>query len=173
VPVARHRNAVALAALQTTLPHRVPLFSSPARRCAGLAAMLAPALECESFMIDARLAELDFGAWEMRRWDDIPRSEIEAWAGDPVAYRPGGGETVLEAARRVCAFHAGLMRSPAEQVIVVCHAGVIRLLLACNAASPDSMGGRGSMGGRPDDVALRAAQAPHRIAYGEALVMDC
>lgn len=161
VDVARDRNAVALAGLKTALPLRVPLFSSPASRCAGLAAMLAEALECGSPVFDARLAEIHFGTWEMRRWNEIPRTEIDAWAADPVHYRPGGGETVREAAQRVCAFHAGLLRSSTEQAIVVCHAGTIRLLLACGE------------GRTPDEAAQHAARTPQRIAYGTPLVMDC
>ena len=40
--------------------------------------------------VDARLSELDFGAWDGRRWVDVPQSAIDAWCGD-FAGRPTPG----------------------------------------------------------------------------------
>ena len=51
--------------------HGVPAYSSPLQRCAALARRLSFAP-----VFDPRLAEMDFGAWEMRSWDDIPRAEV-------------------------------------------------------------------------------------------------
>src|SRR5206468_1510414 len=102
---------------------------SPLRRCADLAALL----PCASRHVDVRLAEIDFGRWEMRPWDDIPRAEIDAWATDVAAYRPGGGESVLQMAARVGAFYDELLRKPYTGAIVVCHAGTMRLLAARHA----------------------------------------
>ena len=109
--------------------------------------------------IDPRLVEMDFGSWEMRRWDDIARAEIDAWAADLVHYRPGGGDSVLRMAQRVAGFYADLQRQQAD-AIVVCHAGTIRLLAACHA------------GLAPADAALQAARTPHAIAYGAALTLE-
>jgi alpha-ribazole phosphatase len=144
-----------LAALRTSLPAGVPLYSSPLRRCAELAARLSP-----TPIYDERLVEMDFGAWEMQPWDAIPRTAIDAWAGDMVHYRPGGGESVLRMAERIAAFHADLQRQqPGGDVIIVCHAGAMRLLSACHA------------GLAPAGMALHAAQAAHNIPYGSTLVL--
>lgn len=134
------------------------LFSSPARRCRDLAVALA-GLRGTSPLFDARLAEMDFGAWEMQAWDAIPRAEIDAWAADPVGYRPGGGETVLEMAARVAAFYGDVQRQQRD-AIVICHAGTMRLLAACSANLPLR------------ETALRAARHAHAIPYGGMLVLD-
>jgi broad specificity phosphatase PhoE len=38
---------------------------------------------------DDRLQEMDFGEWENQAWTSLPRPEIDAWAADPLRYRPG------------------------------------------------------------------------------------
>lgn len=145
-----------LAALRISLPPGLPLYSSPLRRCAELAARLSPAP-----IYDERLVEMDFGAWEMRPWDAIPRDGIDAWAADVVHYRPGGGESVLRMAERIAAFHADLQRQPSadDGAIVICHAGAMRLLSACHG------------GLAPAEMALQAARAAHNIPYGSTLVL--
>jgi alpha-ribazole phosphatase len=154
--VAAGEQARISAVLSASLPRKAPLFSSPLQRCAGLANRL----DCASLMLDPRLAEMDFGAWELRRWDDIPAAEIDAWADDLVHYRPGGGESVLHMASRVAAFYEDMRRLPGEEAVVICHAGTMRLLSACRA------------GLSLQETALRAAQTPHKIAYGESLILD-
>jgi alpha-ribazole phosphatase len=144
-----------LTALRASLPAGLPLYSSPLRRCAELAARLSP-----TPLYDERLVEMDFGTWEMQPWDAIPRADIDAWAGDVVHYRPGGGESVLQMAERIAAFHADLQRQqPGGDIIVVCHAGAMRLLSACHA------------GLAPAAMALHAARAAHNIPYGSMLVL--
>lgn len=73
---------------------------------------------------------MDFGDWELRAWDDIPRGEIDAWARDKIFCRPGNGENVLDVACRIRLFHDQLMRLE-QDCIVIWHAGTICLLLAC------------------------------------------
>ncbi len=77
---------------------------------------------------DDRLAEMDFGAWEGLAWTAVPRPEIDAWAADPLAYRPGGGESVADVLRRVRRAWTGIASS-ADTTLVVTHAGPIRCLL--------------------------------------------
>lgn len=155
--------AAALAAVLPQLPAdlaRVAVYSSPSIRCTALAQALPGAF----VTIDARLMELDFGDWEMRTWDAIPRAEIDAWAADPVGYRPGGGESVRQMAARVLAFYRELAIAHGRPgaAVVVCHAGTMRLLAAC---APDD----GSAG--VDAMAAIAAAAPHTYAYGSVLVL--
>lgn len=136
------------------IPPDTLIYSSPLQRCAALANLLGTPI------FDDRLRELHFGAWEMRRWDDIPRHDIDAWAADIAHFRPGGGESATDAARRVLAFRADLLRQPHEVAAIVCHAGTIRLLSAYEPGMTATA------------TALRAAGAAHRIAYGEAVVME-
>lgn len=139
------------AVLPPELLRTAPIYTSPLQRCLALAAQLAAvAGRSNGVLPDARLAELHFGAWELRAWDDIPRAEVDAWAADLLNYRPGGGESVLDAARRV----QGFLEALEGNAIVVCHAGTIRLLQAL-------------AGGVPlHEAALQAAAKPHAMAYG-------
>jgi alpha-ribazole phosphatase len=114
-PVARAK------ALCPLLPVDAPLWSSPLRRCLALAR----ALRAEP-VIDERLAEMNFGAWEMRRWDDIPRHEIDAWAADPLGFAPPDGESPNQLRARV----ATLLRELPDTAVLVAHSGVLR---ACAA----------------------------------------
>lgn len=134
--------------------HGLPVFSSPLLRCAALARRLS-----STPVFDARLAEMHFGAWEMRSWDDIPRSEVDAWTADLLRYRPGGGENVMDVARRVTGFRDDIHSAGIEQALLICHAGTIRLLASLH------------QGDGIEEAALRAAQTPHRIGFGELLVL--
>ena len=153
--------ALTHASLLPVLPKNALLFSSPLRRCTDLTESLAQALESPVPTYDARLAEMHFGDWEMRTWDDIPRAAIDAWTNDMVAYQPGGGESVLQVAQRVRAFRDELTDLNVEHIIIICHAGIIRLLAACEH------------GLSIPEMAMYAAQKPHKIGYGELLVVDC
>ncbi len=153
--VAPEEIARVRAALFGSLPFDAAVFSSPLRRCAGLA----NALSDTAPTFDARLVELDFGSWEMQPWERIARADIDAWAADLVHYRPGGGENVLQMAERVAAFHADLTALSLPCAIIVCHAGTIRLLAQRHR------------GMTPLQMARRAAEHPHQIAYGELLIL--
>jgi alpha-ribazole phosphatase len=155
--VSEHELARVHASLRAAgLPGDLPLYSSPLQRCALLAHRLRPAKP--SF--DARLAEMNFGRWEMQSWDAIPRHEVDAWSADLLHYRPGGAECVLEVAQRVAAVLGDLRAASHAQALLVCHAGTIRLLSAMRA------------GVTLEQAALDAAGTPHRIAYGELLMLD-
>ena len=117
------KNAAAVAAgLRAVLPADLPVWSSPLRRCRELAEHL----QAEP-MLDARLVEMDFGSWEGRPWEAIPRHELDAWAADVAGYAPPGGESPRQLQLRALDFVAGL---DVSEAVIVTHAGVIRTLLA-------------------------------------------
>lgn len=147
-----------LAGCLPALPSGLRLYSSPLRRCAELAVDMAAALDVP-LAYDARLAEMHFGDWEMRAWDAIARAEIDAWAADGAGYRPGGGESVVQMARRVCAFVEGLRRSE-QDVLLICHAGTIKMLKAWRP------------GISLREMALGAVQARQKTDYGGLIVLD-
>lgn len=155
LPVASEETARVRAALSGSLPAGAPVFSSPLQRCAGLATTLGVAP-----IWDERLRELDFGSWEMQPWERIARAEVDAWAADVARYRPGGGDSVLQMAERISAFHADLVARALPCAIVVCHAGTIRLLAQCHR------------GLTPLQMARRAAAHPRKIAFGGLLVLQ-
>ncbi len=109
--------AAGLRALVAAWPGRV--WTSPARRCRAIAGAAA--------VIDARLAELDFGAWEGRPWADVPRADLDRWAADPLRFAPPGGESGAALLARVQDFCV-MLCDRAEDAVVVAHGGSLKLL---------------------------------------------
>ena len=113
-------------------PRRLPeapppfatLVTSPLRRCRRLAERLGAERGVPP-VVDPRLAEMDFGRWELRRWPDIDRAEVDAWAADFEHARPHGGETVAELRARVAAALDTARAGPGP-VLWVTHGGVVR-----------------------------------------------
>lgn len=105
------------------------LVASPARRSRWPAALLARRLSLP-LLLDARLAERDFGTWEGQGWDAIWQETGDAMDGmteAPGSFRPGGGETTAELAARARHWCAAL---PTGAVILaVSHGGPIAALL--------------------------------------------
>jgi alpha-ribazole phosphatase len=101
--------------------------SSPAERCRLPAEALARALRA-TVEYDPDLLELDFGDWDGRAWDDVPRTALDRWAADPMGFAPPGGESGAALIRRVSVVHAALGASP-EPCLLLSHGGPLRVLL--------------------------------------------
>jgi alpha-ribazole phosphatase len=117
-----------LAAIITAFGGRV--WTSPARRCRVVAGPDA--------IVDARLRELDFGAWEGLAWDAVPRAALDRWAADPLGFAPPGGESGAALLARVAAFHAEL-RARGEDCAIVAHGGPLKLLSALLRGAPPNL----------------------------------
>ena len=134
------RQAAALAGLA---PERI--WSSPSSRCLSAAEALGSLLGV-AVVPDARLLELDFGEWEGRAWEQVPRIALDRWAADPPGFRPPGGESGAELAGRV----GGFARTLAEQArpcAVLSHGGPLRLLPALLRGQPaDLLAGPPALG---------------------------
>lgn len=98
------------------------VFSSPLQRCRLLSEYLFP----NAFTIDERLKELNFGQWEMRKWEAINSSELTWWMDDFVNRKPPGGESYMDLFARVTTFFEESLQNPPPGMIVVSHAGAIR-----------------------------------------------
>lgn len=132
-----------LAALDVPLPRS--LVTSPLVRCADVARQLARRLGCVE-TVDARVQEIDFGAWERLRWDAIDRAALDAWAADLRHARTHGGESVAQFGARVsewfetwtraCNASAAPGLGRMAPTLVVTHAGVIRMLASLALATP-------------------------------------
>ena len=130
VPALAPANHAAAAALARALPRRLAAAChSPLQRCEQLAVdlrRLRPDLTCEP---EARIRELDFGAWEGRAWAELPRAQLDAWAARLHAYAPGGGEPLSAMLARVAAALADATRQAhagGGDVLWISHAGVAR-----------------------------------------------
>lgn len=103
------------------------VYCSPSLRCLGLARHLAlprRPIEAED------LLEMNFGHWEGRAWDALPREQIDAWANDTWNFRPGGGESAEMVAVRWLRWLNQVRQINIGTVVAVTHAGVIRVALA-------------------------------------------
>lgn len=125
VPVDPHATRQAAQALAQALPQSLQVISSPLQRCERLAHALQGLRPDLTYKTDARLAEMNFGAWEGQPWDAIARTELDAWTDDFAHWRCGGGENVQDFMARVAA--AWDARCAGKQPTVwITHAGVIR-----------------------------------------------
>jgi alpha-ribazole phosphatase len=101
------------------------IYSSPSTRCAQLAHAI-----CAEPIIDERLMEFNFGAWEGRLWAALPRAEIDAWAADIEFGRAPGGDNLAAVLARADACLGEARARHTGRIIFVTHGGVIRVLLA-------------------------------------------
>jgi alpha-ribazole phosphatase len=151
------------------LPKGLKIISSPLQRCEQLAQTLCQQAPHFSYETDEKLAEMNFGSWEMLAWDQIAPHELAAWTQDFASYRCGGcGESVAILLQRVaCRLHATLLQN--ENQIWITHAGVIRAVQWL-AEQPDAL--IASLTAQLDPVPLlsqiRAAEWPAgEVAFGQ------
>ena len=131
----------AAALLATQLPPGLAVSASPLQRCTQLAEALRALRRDLAFTRDARLAEMDFGRWEGRRWDTIAPADYAAWTADFAAYRCGGGECVADLMDRVAQALAAA-RAAGTDAVWITHGGVVRAatLLVQGAPVPREAG---------------------------------
>ncbi len=108
------------------------VVSSPLSRCAAFAQELAQR-HALPLSFDARLQEIGFGAWEGRSAQELQREDPAAFRrffDDPVTHRPAGAETLVDFRDRVIGgWDDLLVQHAGRQVLLVGHAGVIRMVI--------------------------------------------
>ncbi len=108
------------------------IVSSPLRRCAEFAEELARrhALPWET---DERLKEIGFGVWEGRTAAELTAEDPDAlmrFYRDPLVHRPEGAEPLECFRQRITECWEELLdRHEAAHLLLVGHAGVIRMIL--------------------------------------------
>lgn len=84
-------------------------------------------------VVEPRIKERHFGGWEGMSFDEIKEEDPEAfdaWARDPLGHHPPGGESTLEVKERVMpAYYEITERHKGENVCIVSHGGVLRVIL--------------------------------------------
>jgi len=111
--------------LQKQLPNNFLLYSSPLIRCRTFAEILQA-----DPVYDERLKEMHFGQWEMQPWSGIPRQQLDCWAADSLHYVIPGGESVTQMQKRVLDFINEKQKQHTENLALVTHAGVMKILFA-------------------------------------------
>ncbi|PJZ47361.1 histidine phosphatase family protein [Leptospira brenneri] len=137
------------------LPPNFDYFlSSPAPRALKLSSALLTKYNLKptnhsEIPTDERLWEMNFGDWDGKLWEDIPRKETIPWMKDFVNARAPGGEAFTDLIHRVDSFiddwkKDGTLRLEWERkkeksltsLIVVCHSGPIRAVLCKENGTP-------------------------------------
>lgn len=121
-----HTQAVA-ATLAASLPAGATLRVSGLSRARQMAdAVRALRPDLAAAQTDARLSEMNFGQWELQRWEAIPRSAFDAWMADFADHRFGGVESTQQVIARVAGALADTRAAGGEEAVWFTHAGVIR-----------------------------------------------
>jgi len=103
------------------------VYSSPLQRCSKLASDM----QLGVIQHDERIKELNFGDWEMQKWDALPRETFDYWSHNYANIAPPNGETFAELHQRCLSFIEDLKSQHHNQhVAVFTHGGVIRAMLA-------------------------------------------
>jgi len=112
------------------------IYRSPLNRCR----LLAEACGYPEALPDTRLLEMNFGEWEMKRFDDIKDPQLQRWYDDWMNITPTGGESFIDQNIRVKAFIDEMSASGHDNVLVFTHAGVMmNALLLTGRAKADNL----------------------------------
>lgn len=109
------------------------IISSPLSRCLAFAEELGQrsGIALES---DDRLKEIGFGEWQGKTREEITQYDpgvLQRFYRDPMTYRPDGAEGLAEFRSRVVAACSDILdRHSGKHILIVCHAGTIRMMLA-------------------------------------------
>src|SRR5690606_11377050 len=81
------------------------VYSSPLQRCIKLAEKLSTNVQA-----DARLKEMNFGDWEMQKWNEIDKEPLNSWMNDYVSQTVPGGENYNQLYERSAHFLDDLLK---------------------------------------------------------------
>jgi alpha-ribazole phosphatase len=141
-------------AILSAVPHTIQaIYTSPLSRCKRLADILSEVTNVSSIE-DARLKELNFGNWEMQRWDDIDSALLMRWMSNYEQECCPGGESYRQLVERVGDFLKTISLRGHHRVAIVTHGGVIKAMHALI-----------------NRLSLKDAMARH-AAYGEITVFN-
>lgn len=157
VPADGHATSLAADALVSQLPPGAVVYSSPLSRAKDLAqALFERRADLRDAGIDNRLGEMDFGDWEMRLWDHIDPTELQAWSDGFADYRCGGGESAGGLVNRVSRALNECSQVPGP-VVWVTHAGVVSAVRHLTR--------------RPLPLLTAANWPPHNLGFGASWVL--
>jgi alpha-ribazole phosphatase len=112
------------------------IYTSPLQRCSILAKDLKLNLQNNfNFKVkqDKSLKEMNFGDWELKKWNEIEETELKQWTDNFVTEFTPNGESFEVLNERVIDFwQQNIKVEKGKIALIVCHAGVIRSIL-CHA----------------------------------------
>lgn len=131
VPVDTSQFKISYPAISKKLPEKVDaVYSSPLIRCSILAQQLVKEKYTSlSVTYDNRLRELNFGDWEMKKWNDINKEELDKWMQKFTTEKVPDGESNADLHERVVYFWNEIIQQN-KNCCIINHAGVMRSILS-------------------------------------------
>lgn len=114
------------------------IYSSPLLRTRETALLIAARHGMTPYFENG-LAEIDFGDWEGTAYTELSKEQrlnAERWFINPESVHIPGGEHFLSFKNRVLDCYAGILRHNGGNLLIVTHAGVIRVIVAAILAIP-------------------------------------
>lgn len=110
------------------------VFTSPLSRCVRLAERCG----YKDAVRDDRLKELNFGEWEMKRFDEITDARLQEWYEDYFNVRPTGGESFADQQIRLKDFIDTLPDKGYGSVLIFAHGGILlQAMLLAGKITPE------------------------------------
>ena len=119
-PTFEAEAAVCKQQLQSLAPFDA-VFTSPLTRCVRLATFCG----YPDAIRDRRIMEINFGAWEMKPFDEIHDPRLEEWFADYLHVAATDGESFAMQYERVSHFLDELKQQPWQRVALFAHGGVL------------------------------------------------
>ncbi|THJ32613.1 phosphoglycerate kinase [Lampropedia aestuarii] len=142
VPVDEEHAQQCALLLAQQLPANCQVITSERQRTQTVARQLqALRPDLPEWHVDARLNEMDFGCWEMVPWQQIPRTQLDAWNAEFSNYLFGGQESVAHLAARAqaaCQAFEQQAQQSGQSILCITHAGIINAVqyVLQNPAAP-------------------------------------
>ncbi|AFM03215.1 fructose-2,6-bisphosphatase [Bernardetia litoralis DSM 6794] len=109
------------------------IYTSPLKRCSILAKDLKINLQNyfhSKVKEDNNLKEMNFGNWELKKWNEINEIELKKWTDNFVTEFTPNGESFETLNERVIDFWQKNIKAEKDKIVLIaCHAGVIRSIL--------------------------------------------
>lgn len=101
-------------------------YTSPLNRCKLLASELA-----EDPKSKDDLLEMDFGDWELKKWDQLDKEVVDVWMNDFVHEQPPNGESYMDFSMKSVFFFDRIAKEyrDEDKVLLTTHSGVIRAII--------------------------------------------
>lgn len=119
--------------------HRLPkvIWVSPLQRSLKVGQILAQ--RGFQYNIAPELAEIDFGEWDGRAWEQMTKQEIDDWCDDFANFAPDNGESLQQLFNRVESWLDKVLSEKQSPVLIIGHAGWINAakMLADGEAVPE------------------------------------
>ena len=105
------------------------IYTSPLLRCSYLAEQLQAKIKT-NLLIDYRLKELNFGDWELKKWDTINQVHLMKWMNNYEVESCPNGESYKDLKLRATLFLNELKVLNLKNIVIVSHGGFIRTFMS-------------------------------------------